>query len=211
MVNITIPGTEGVYNSAVVEVNPTAGHFLLDELHPNDGHDHFLRARKLMAFTRLKGVELSFACRLGDVTREDGMSLYRIPLPGLINYRQRRANYRVHVGAGLLVPVVLRDSDLQQLEGKLFDISAGGIGAKIKASKAAAAEEGMIIPECEIQLPSGDIIACELELRFVSPPDAQGNVRIGGRFKALDKAQERIVEHFVVALERELLRKRPKG
>jgi c-di-GMP-binding flagellar brake protein YcgR len=208
--NVTIPGTRGIYNTAVVRVNPASGHFFMDELHPSDGHDHFLHAKKLLAFTRLKGVELSFACHLGNVTVENGLSLYEIPLPDLINYRQRRAAYRVHVGAGLAVPVVLRDRDMQRLEGLLCDISAGGIGAKIKGKHAAAAEEGMIIPECEIQLPSGDTIACALEVRFISPPDAQGNVRIGGKFRALDKSQEKIVERFVVALERELLRKRPK-
>lgn len=210
LLTITLSGSDDQYKSVVLEVNLAKGYVLLDELHPPEGHGRFLAAKKFHAHTRLKGVDISFGGILQESTQEGGMALYQVALPTLILYRQRRTSYRVHVGAGLVIPVTLDDEKLRHLQGILCDISTGGIGLRLKADPSLAIDNGAIFSACEIQLPGNERIHSGLELRFVSPVDQRNMVRFGGRFVRLEPSDQKLVEHFVVSLERELLKKRPK-
>jgi c-di-GMP-binding flagellar brake protein YcgR len=210
LLTVTLSGAEAHYKSAVLAVNLEQGHLLMDELHPRDGHARFLKLNKCYAHTRLKGVDVSFVCNLRATRDEGGSALYTVDLPPLLYYRQRRADYRAHVGAGLAVPVRLANKDSASLEGVLQDISLGGIGARIKHQPAVALDVGTTFAECHLQIPESGHIQCGLELRFVAPPDARNFMRIGGRFLDLEKSQARSVAQFVTALERAQMRKRPK-
>ncbi len=210
LLTITLPGSDDPYKSVVVEVNLAKGYVLLDELHPPAGHGRFLAEKKFHAHTRLKGVDISFAGILQESTLEGGIALYQVALPTLILYRQRRTSFRVHVGAGLVIPVTLDDEKLRHLQGLLCDISIGGIGLRLKSDQPPAIDNGAVFSACEIQLPGNERIHSGLELRFVSPVDQRHMVRFGGRFVGLAPADRKRVEHFVVSLERELLKKRPK-
>jgi c-di-GMP-binding flagellar brake protein YcgR len=210
LLTITLPGSDAQYKSAVLEVNLTQDYVLLDELNPPEGHGRFLAAKKFHAHTRLKGVDISFSGKLREATQEGGMALYQVALPASIQYRQRRTSYRVQVGAGLIVPVTLEDKNLLRLSGHVCDISVGGIGLRAKAGPSQTATSGAIYSDCEIQLPDNERIRSGLELCFVSAPDQRNMLRLGGRFVGLEPADRKIVEHFVMALERELLRRRQK-
>jgi flagellar brake protein len=210
LLTVTLPGSDNQYRSAVVEVDLVKGYLLLDELHPAEGHARLIEAKKLYAHTRLKGVDIGFAGVLAESASERGMALYKVPLPALIHYRQRRGSYRVHVGAGLAIPVSLNDKDLLHLEGQLCDISAGGIGVRLKSEQPLSVDNGIVFSECDIRLPGNERIHSGLELRFVSPMDQRNFVRLGGRFVGLERSDKKLVEQFVVSLERELLKKRQK-
>lgn len=210
LLTVTLPGSDDQYKSVVLEVNLARGYMLLDELHPPAGHGRFLAAKKFHAHTRLKGVDISFGGILQESSQENGMALYQIALPTLILYRQRRTSFRVHVGVGLVIPVTLDDEKLRHLQGLLCDISIGGIGLRLKSDPSLAIDNGAVFTGCDIQLPGNEHIHSSLELRFVSSVDQRNMVRFGGRFVRLEPADRKRVEHLVVSLERELLKKRPK-
>jgi c-di-GMP-binding flagellar brake protein YcgR len=155
-------------------------------------------------------VDISFSGTLQASTSEKGMALYQVSLPALILYRQRRASYRVRVGAGLMVPVSLDNGELPHLEGSLCDISTGGVGLRLKLDPSLEIGNGTVFSDCEIHLPENERIHSGLELCFVSPADQRNMVRFGGRFLNLEPAEQKLIEHFVVSLEREMLRKRTK-
>ena len=102
------------------------------------------------------------------------------------------------------------NENLRHLRGILCDISIGGIGLRLKSDHPLAIDTGTIFSDCEIQLPDNERIHSGLELRFVSPVDQRSMVRFGGRFVGLEPTSQKMVEHLVVSLERELLKKRPK-
>ncbi len=210
LLSVTVAGSNELYNSAIVEVDATLGYVLLDELTPTDGHVHLLHSRALHAHARLHGVDISFAGALQEAGERDGIAFYRLPIPALVSYRQRRANFRAHVGMGMPVPIVLGNRHMQELGGTLCDISIGGIGALLQAGSATALRQGVMFDRCNIRLPRGSEISCRLEIRFISQDERRHALRIGGRYVDLDRNQEKIIEHFVAALERELLRKMPK-
>lgn len=210
LLTVTLPGSDYQYRSAVVEVDLVKGHLLLDELYPVEGHARLIEAKKFHVHTRLKGVDIDFAGVLAEAASEAGIALYKVPLPAQIFYRQRRTSYRVHIGAGLAIPVSLDDKGLLRLEGQLCDISAGGVGVRLKSEQPLSVNDGVVFSECAIRLPGNKRILSGLELRFVSPVDPLHFVRIGGRFVGLERSDKKLVEQFVVSLERELLKKRPK-
>lgn len=211
LLSVTVAGSDEIYNSAVIAVDPAEHYLLLDELNPPDGHARFLQSGRLHAHTRMQGVDVSFAGTLLEARDDKGIAMYKIALPAVVNYRQRRASFRAHVGAGLAVPVALSDADTERLDGVLCDISAGGIGARVKDKASTHLAQGGTFSDCHITLPHGETVHCALEVRFVAADANHRTLRFGGRFVDLDRMQAKLVEQFIAALEREHMRKRPKG
>ncbi len=210
LLSVTVAGSDELYNSAIVEVDAEFGYVLLDELTPVEGHMRLLQSRALHAHARLRGVDISFAGALQEAGEKDGIAFYRLPMPTLVNYRQRRANFRARVGMAIPVPIGLGNRHIAELDGTLYDISIGGVGALVRAGSIAELRQGSVFERCNIRLPKGREITCGLEIRYVSHDERRHALRIGGRYVDLGRAQEKIIEHFVAALERELLRKMPK-
>ncbi len=206
LLTVTVPGHNELYNSAILEVNARKGYILLDEINPKEGHVLFLKAAKLQAQTRLKGVDLSFDAALQKADGKEGIAFYKVAMPSLVYYRQRRACYRVRIGAGLAVPVQM-SSENHMLQGILYDISAGGIGARFNPRLSLEFEHGKIIPHCTIDLPTGNKISSGLEVRFLLADEQHKHLHLGGRFVDLDKAQEKAVERFVADIDRQLRKK----
>ena len=209
LLSVQLPGHEGLFNSLLLDVNPERNTILLDELSPSGGHDLARQVRQLRVRCQCQGVELSFACTIEIGQSQRGISFYRAPLPEAINYLQRRTNFRVRVGLNLAVPVQLPVESTATLSGELFDLSMGGLGANI--STQVKLSRGQIIDTCSIQLPKGESIQTELEIRFVRH-DAQRQVqRIGAAFLHLLPQQEQALRKFVAQLEREMLRRKSRS
>ena len=84
-------------------------------------------------------------------------------LPEIIEYRQRRLNYRVHIPVTLQLSVTIENRKGNKIKGSLRDLSYGGVGIIILANKTLiqTGEEH----ECIIELPDGEKICCTAELR----------------------------------------------
>lgn len=208
MVHVSLPGSNESWLSAIIDVQPTTGQVLLDELTPREGNIALRNSGRLIVNAQIKGVDISFATSLVGTGSEDGLLFYRVALPQGVRYWQRRASYRAQVGAALSVPVTLNHSDGLVLTGELVDISAGGIGTRHKDTKGIVPLIGELWADCHIVLPDGHEIQCTLEIRNVGHEGRSGKVRIGSRFIDLDRGQLKNIEAFVAHLERENLRKR---
>lgn len=205
---ITIPGVKHIYNSAILEVPPERNYLLLDELNPTDGHAQLLGATDFHSFTRHRGVEIHFASRLLTVGQEPKGTFYRVAFPETLDYKQRRESYRVRIGIAQNISVTLENEEALPFKGRVFDLSAGGFGAFI--SQDAKLRAGQELPKCTIQLPGNKQIVSPVEIRYARPEEQTGELRIGARFLRLGRAERNTIEKFIVALERELIRKMPK-
>lgn len=212
LVTVTIPGARTQYLSTILDVNTKQGYLLLDELKREDGHKQLMRHGKFHARASVKGIEINFVSVIDTVGSTSGIGFYKIPIPQVLYYHQRRAFYRAHVSIALSVPVsltrALSDGDVS---GLLRDISVGGIGARIEPRRSGAVTKGELMPTCAITLPGGASIYSALEVRYIDHGSRQKVLRLGGRFIDLNRQQQKIIERFVVELDRELMRKMPKG
>ncbi|MEJ2687887.1 MAG: flagellar brake protein [Gammaproteobacteria bacterium] len=208
LLTIVLPDSPKPYNSAILKVDPEEGSLLLDELNPADGHRRLVEARQLRASCRIRGIELSFQATVSEVGGDAGIAFYRVALPPVLHYHQRRAHYRVQVGRGLAIPVYLTIESEGTLEGQLSDLSAGGLSMRLETSLPLT--RGQRIEQCTIPLPKGEQFRAPLEIRFARPEENPKWLRAGARFLNLSRAQQSRIQRFVAQLERELIRKLPR-
>jgi c-di-GMP-binding flagellar brake protein YcgR len=207
LLSVTVPGVTDVYLSAILNVDPVAGHFELDELAPADGHLALLAAKRLNAFAQCSGVDLSFTASLQEVNRDGDGNFYRITFPAVLFYRQRREHYRVRVGRSQTVPLLISLDRDRAIEGLLHDISAGGLGSEFERYRWPALALGQVLPDCELRLHDHPAVRVSLEVRFVAADDAAHRVRLGARFVDVGRHEQKLIEQFVASLDREWRRR----
>ena len=209
LLSVRIPGHPGQFNSLLLEVDPERNLIALDELNPRAGHELVCQTGRLRVHCQCQGVELGFSCGVEVRQGQSGISFYRAVLPDSIDYMQRRSSYRVRVGHDLAVPVRLpRDDAEESTDGELFDLSMGGLGAVLDS--AVSLELGQIV-SCILQLPKGETLRADIEIRFVRVDPAKSNQRIGASFRNLEPGQKQLVRRFVAQLEREMLRRKARS
>lgn len=209
LLSVRVPGSEAVYNSLLLDVDPARNIILLDELNPSAGHELACKARQLRIRCQCQGVELSFVCPIEIGKGQNGVSFYRAPLPESISYLQRRGSYRIRIGLNMHISVALPVASEARIEGELFDLSMGGLGANLPNRIELA--HGQIIESCTLALPNCEPLTAEIEIRFVRIDKANQNQRIGASFRNLNPQQQTQLRRIVTQLEREMLRRKARS
>lgn len=206
LLTVALPGSDSLYNSALLGVSRDTGSLLLDELHPHIGHLQLQVVQCAEIRARYRGVELSFTSSLTEVGTTDGVAHYRMSLPELLHYRQRRADHRVKIGNAHIVLVHLSLGETA-VHGQLWDISAGGASIRLTEPLPHRLAQGDIIPRCAIELNPAQAISSGLEIRLVRHDESRGQWVLGGRFIGLTPVHRKGIERFVAGLDRELCKK----
>ncbi len=211
MLTITLPGSDKNYNSAVLEINEEQAYLVIDELSPESGHPLLLDIKELRARTRVEGARISFSTTLIDAGRESGIAYYNLTLPTEIDYLQQRASYRVKTKVAQPIPVTLIHAEGQTIKGELQDLSVGGLSIRIAHKQLPAALKTTDTLPCRFRLAQDEEITCTLEIRSIRSKDNNTPVRLGCRFVNLAAQQQKMIQRYVIALEREQIKKMPKG
>lgn len=206
LIQVTVPGRATEYNSALLDINQEQGFLLLDELTPPDGHKSLREQGRLTVVIRLRGVNMRFTSTVQEIGGQAGIAFYRIEFPPHLYYCQRRSFYRVKIGAGLIVPFSITCEPSKPLEGHLDDISVTGLRAELKQQL--LFDKGALLPTCAIQLPSGEKVNCEVEVRHISQDETHRIFYLGARFINLDRPRLNTLKRFVAETERALLRRK---
>ncbi|MGB5177273.1 MAG: flagellar regulator YcgR PilZN domain-containing protein [Gammaproteobacteria bacterium] len=201
---VEIPGHRECYTSSIVAVD--SSHILLDELLPTTGHKMLLEERSLQVTGKLDGVDIRFITTLERVDNSDNMITYHARLPGKLEYRQRRHDYRAHIPMTQTLRVVLDCRDGKVVEGVLHDLSHSGAGI-IFPDGPPTVEHGQL-HNCALELPEDVWLYCALELRHSESIPSRDRQLIGARFVKLSRPQQRLVGHSISKLEQEFIRKR---
>lgn len=199
-----IPGHPERYTTSIEGVDSL--YVLLDELLPTTGHPLLLAERTLQVTGKLDGVDIRFITTLDHVDTRDNMVTYHVNLPGRLEYRQRRQDYRAHIPMAQPRRVVIDSRDGLVVEGVLHDLSHGGAGIIFSAGPPGV--EPGLLHECAIELPNDVWLYCTAELRYSKTIGLHDRQLIGARFADLSPAQTRLVGRCIVELERESIRKR---
>jgi len=195
------------HNSLLLDINTDKGYIMLDELNNERAHQQALERRKLRILCQCQGVELSFSCSIRVVHNKKGLTFYQAPLPEVIRYQQRRADFRVKVGLEQAVHLSLPVADQTRVDAELCDVSIGGVGARLENSDVEL-RRGLVIPECKITLTDHEPILTDLEIRFLQSDEQTQVTRIGGRFLGLGPEHRSDIRKMVTRLEREMLRRK---
>lgn len=196
------------YQSAIIELVPERGYFVLDALVPEDGNAVARAQSPIHLRARLGGMDIRFASRITARGSQDGLPYYQASYPASIEQPQRRREFRVAIPFHRGIPLSLRTTDGTSLRGELRDLSPGGFCARLQSGDLARlATPGARRGDCLIELPDGRLDAA-VDICHVAPGRGRSAPRIGACFIDLDPATERRIEHSVANFERERQRAR---
>ena len=201
---VQISGHGEPFGSCIVDVDRQ--HVLLDELLPANGHKLLLAERKLQVTAKLDGIDIRFAGTLERADLQDKMVTYYVALPGQLEYRQRRLDFRVHIPMTKKLRVILDSADGTGIEGFLYDLSRGGAGMLFPEGEPVV--KPGLVQECAIELSEDEWLYCAVELRYSKNVGTRHRQLIGARFLGLSPAQRQLVGVHINELQRELIRKR---
>ena len=201
---VQIPGHREHYTSCIVDVD--GKEVLFDELLPSSGHQLLITERALQVTGKLDGVDIQFFTTLKRVGDKDNILTYYMELPGLLEYRQRRLDYRVRIPMTMKLPVTIKNKSGKMVRGKLHDLSSGGAAMICLEDKTIM--ESAELYECAIDLPHGECIDCTVKLRYSKDIPSRDSKLIGIQFVRLSSVQSRLIGRCISELEREFIRKR---
>jgi c-di-GMP-binding flagellar brake protein YcgR len=197
------------YNSAILEIDDDKETMTLDEINTREGHDRLVENKTFFANARLGGVNVRFKTTLQDVEQEDGTYKYQVAIPTIVHYEQRRAAFRVRVGAGIMIPVTICDEEKNCIDGELFDISNTGVGAMVPGDSDIQKDGKNYF--CKVTMPEGDQISGELEIRFLKEDGKLRQLLVGGEFINMNGPQRNALERSVMSLQREVIKRSRKA
>ena len=208
LLTITIPGSNKIYNSAILEINQEQSSLLLDELNPKDGHEQLLKTKKLHAKAMVKGAEISFSTVLQNANIESGISIYQVRFPTAVWHYQRRRDFRVKMERGVHIPVLISMESGKKIQAELVDISKTGIRLFINTYM--EVDVGTILTNCLITLPDKSRISSKFEIRFTQYDKKDNRLIIGGKFLDLPRSEQKLLSRTIAGMQRDMIKRLPK-
>jgi c-di-GMP-binding flagellar brake protein YcgR len=206
LLNISIAGREEKFSSAFLQIDDDHEFIILDELVPRSINQSITPFTELFIRGQIAGISLSFKTTILDIGTDKEAVFYKVAFPNTIDYRQRRKAFRVPVGVAHSYGVKLILSPGQTLEGELHDISVSGMCVRLP-KKTSIPTQWQEKVACELQLPNGKPLKTQFSVCREAQDTHGRNVLLGGLFLHLEKTQERIIEKFVVELQRKARRR----
>lgn len=177
------------------------------------GFNKRLLASKLIVFSKTEGIKIRWSAKkLTEVKLTDGEAL-KMPLPKSLYRFQRREFFRslTPVTHPVICYIPYRnptnDQD-EKLDMALVDASLGGVGVAVTDHLSSAIELEKVFPHCAISLPNyGDIDTslCVKHITEIVMANGSKKFRVGFQFVGLNREEERMIQTYVLQLEREAL------
>ena len=177
------------------------------------GFNKRLLSSETVVFSKTDGIKIRWVSRkLTEVRLKDGDAI-KLALPKSLYRFQRREFFRSPTPA--TDPVIcnipyrnpMNDGE-GRLEMTLVDASLGGIGTMVSDHLSPLLELGKIFPHCAIKLPHFGELDTSLCVKHITETvmlNGAKKFRVGFKFVGLSRAEERIVQQYVLHLEREAL------
>lgn len=177
------------------------------------GFNKKLMASETVVFTKTDGVKVRWVSHgITEVKLTDGEAL-KIKLPKSLYRFQRREFFRSP--APTAKPVICyipyenpTNGEKETLDMTLVDISLGGIGTVSIDHLSPLIEVEKVFANCTMSLPKFGDLAVDLCVKQIAESEMLNGAkkyRVGFQFMKITHEQERIVQNYVLQLEREAL------
>jgi c-di-GMP-binding flagellar brake protein YcgR len=203
-ITVVLPDSHVEYTSAILGIRPENDYLILDELKPEEGHQRFLETRECTIELYYRGEGIRFTSPLLSKGMKDDIAFYKVGLPKSIHYYLQRKSYRVPITLTETMPIHIRSQDQELIEGEIVDLSSGGVGFRVPRTPwTETMKQGDQIAWCKFALNTGEAVNCALQIRFASLSKDKAYMRIGAKFIDLEKGQIKMLERYIVTLDRE--------
>ena len=147
------------------------------------------------------GKALFSSPRIRDVL-VDGQPVFQISIPDRIVWADRRAHHRIQIPQISAPVVIINLPDGRKAEGRLADLSAGGIGV-IGLAADLKVKSGTVIRNCLIKLGNKDRVVVDLEIRHARlsmGTDGKLMHRVGFSLASRPKEFSELINAFTIEI-----------
>ena len=195
-------GDDGMIVTRAVRLNPSFGRVYFEYGDHKAGNSSLLRSKEVQ-FSVEDGLGKSqfTSPRISDVLL-DGEPVFHIPIPEHVLQVDRRLNHRITIPEISAPAVIFNLPDGSRAEGRLSDLSAGGIGV-IGLATEMSVRTGGVVRNCLIQLGGGEHVSVDLKIRYTSGyVDAEGKPmrRVGFSLVSQPKEFAELLKAFTLDL-----------
>jgi c-di-GMP-binding flagellar brake protein YcgR len=168
-----------------------------------------LKSESYTLVTMHNGAKVQLTCHHAVVAVYAGQPAFFFPLPTRIMRVQRRDFFRISlptdVPLNCVIPPVPEKTNNQQL-AIIMDISLGGIALKCRESNVRL-EEGVLYPDCQIELPEIGTLIATIQVRHlfdVHTPSGDVIKHAGCEFVRLDSKMSMLLQRYIAVMQSRL-------
>lgn len=206
LLKVHFPDSTEFYSSVILDVDAKNNRFFMDELHPQEGHQLFIKTQSIMVQGHTKSALLSYKIEKGEVRKSKGFVHYELPFPSRLKYIQRRSSFRTQVDSRIRLTVsVYVPSTKDMAMGFVEDISATGM--RVRFTSGSGFHRGDELELCSITTPDGMRLTFTFEVRYTGRAIGNGVV-VGGRFKDTNTKTKRGLQKLASDIQRMAIKQR---
>ncbi len=200
------PDRKSVFPSVIRSIDSSLQQLHFDQVSDARGHEAISNSKEIIADATLQGIRVHFRCkRLSNDRDNQGHGYYAVAFPGQLYYFQRRDTYRIRLWQSFISFSGLGPQG-QLLEGRLFDLSLGGLG--LHTALNTNISRGQQITKGEFELLDQTPFICNLEIGHVHHDRKGGISQVGCRFIDMPQQEIQRLARKIAQLEREQLQRR---
>ncbi len=188
-----------LYNTSIIKVDAIKRRFYLDEFLPSNGNSQIRALKKVTLRVRLDGAILTMDCNLYQAEEETGTPCFIMHFPEKIRSIQRRESYRVSIPVSKRYQTTMQTDAGHFMAGFLHDISFSGVSIRLEQRPDFDFKVGNNIPFLTLHL--DEVITCSMEIKRIS--HVVGKIIVSGHLEDISPAQQRIIQRFILRLDRE--------
>ncbi len=196
---VAIDGSDVVYQSMILSLDPQERTILIDELFPRD----FVGLPGQCVHCSIRqpqGRKLQFESVIVEGYRHAERPLYVMAMPAAVEESQRRGSYRLPVGGELEVKSSFVGPDDRSYRARLRNLSAGGACIEVDSAAATSWRSGNTLKALVFEF-AGISVGCDLAVRNISENN-RGVALIGGEFSELPVETLRALERSIMRVQR---------
>jgi flagellar brake protein len=193
VVTAELQGSPDRFTAQIVRADPS-GQFIIVTTTADQASNAALLARTRVTFVSKPGDwHIEFVAVEPSEVMHDGAPAIRLRYPEVLTVQQRRQHARQDLPSTVALRCVADAGGIAPFDAQITDISLGGISVLFYSSDIAL-EPGTVLAGSRIEVPRGDSVTVDLEVRYsdvVTLPDGSREHRSGFRFvNALDEVRK---------------------
>ena len=199
LLKLTLPDEATTFSTTLLEIFPEQNRLALDTIMPREANSLLLNGMDMHLNTSLDGAIIDFDSRLMETGKESGITFYRIEMPAVIRYRQRRRFLRAKIPGSAGFHAENANKTKQHFNGCIHDISESGAGVVLDGLQ--AIETGDQLSRCSATLPHIGEVSFNIEVRFVIHNPQQQTTRVGGCFIDIERTTRNRIQQLIQQME----------
>lgn len=166
-VSVHYADEDSVIVTRALQLNPHLDRIYFEYGDYKAGNSKLLRSKEVQFSVEDGPAKSQFSSpRVSDVLL-DGKPVFHIPIPDRVVQADRRLHQRIKIPQISAPMVIFNLPDGRKAEGRLADMSAGGIGV-IGLAADLKVSSGTVVHNCLIRLNNGERVLVDLEIRHAA-------------------------------------------